>query len=652
MGFGDVPGNYQPISTSELRFGRLPSASDCREEALSFSALPTSQFALKPSTLDMGLSDQQHSLLMHRSGFDMMPEPYSWSWVQNARYNPLHLGSFKRTMDHGSGGGGGGTFSSSSSISGVHPHPTSAPSNYHSISGVPGGSSSGSSASSSLNQQVPGTSSSSSGSLETRDISRSSLSVTNSKTIILSNAPVSHVQQNTQPPNNLASMSKTNTPLPPPTTTPTSSKGTVATTANPPSQAQQQQQLALQRRALLGVNKPASNVLPSAANQRQDAAASQQQQAPTPSTKTVKKEDEKQLQDKMAAVAGESNKKTTMVQSSGRADSGASPPSGSRPLMGDQNSAESVAHTKEGESPSQRVSDAGTGSAAAEPMDVSPSTNKKQSDSTTSMSPVVDKTKSGNSRSLSSSSSTKLEDGESNKALGAWMMSKPADNILQLSRPRKRENDNEKDNEGLPKSKHRRTLFASADAALITSQFARQSMKKEETSASQPLTVTHALNSAVMGLSARNALSNVAAGLPISTSDISAATTAVAAVPHGITKLPLTVAATTPNLSVAQQNAAKLLSIESLQPLQQQQQRVQQQQSTMAAVNSIQDGVAHLVASAGQDKKTVVNAVSASGQAQALPASLAVRRSSTGTNGTNSYQEILHTERVKQALAG
>ena len=59
---------------------------------------------------------------------------------------------------------------------------------------------------------------------------------------------------------------------------------------------------------------------------------------------------------------------------------------------------------------------------------------------------------------------------------------------------------------------------------------------------------------------------------------------------------------------------------------------------------------------AGQDKKAVVNAVSASGQAQALPATnLAMRRSSTGTNGTNgtnSYQEIFHTERVQQALAG
>ena len=163
--------------------------------------------------------------------------------------------------------------------------------------------------------------------------------------------------------------------------------------------------------------------------------------------------------------------------------------------------------------------------------------------------------------------------------------------------------------------------------------------------------MTHALNSAVVGIAgARNAATLSTAGLPISTADVSA-------VSHNITKIPLSVA-TTPSLPTMQNAAAKLLSLDSIQPLQSQQAQQQQQAIAAAAatiMNSVPDGVSggHLAGTVvGQDKKAVVNAVSASGQAQALSMNLAVRRSSTGTNGTNSYQEIYHTERVKQALAG
>ena len=611
VGYSGAPGNYQPISASELRLGRLPSSSDCREEAMSFSMLPTSQFALKPSTMDAELTDQQHSLLVQRySGFDVTLEPYSWSWVRNARLNPL--GGFRRTTDYASG--------SSSSSSGVHP--SSAPSNYHSIgSGLPGSSIGGASSGSSgpsLSQQLPGASSSSS-STEPRDISRSSLSVTSSKTIILSNAPVSHAH----PHNNPAAV-KPNTSVAPPTTTPTSKVPT-----NQPLQSQQQ--LAAQRRGSGGANKTPLNAQ-SALRQRQDTAALQQ--TPAAVTKGTKKEEEKE--DKMAA---ENKKATTPVQSEGAATGQAGGSS-----IGDKNSAESatvlapppagVATLKKGESSSN-----GASSEAAEPMEVSPSITKKSS----TESSLKSQTKADKARSAADSKTKKKskESEANNKALSAWMMSKPAANILQLSRPRKRERNDKEEDEDSPKAKNRRTLFASADAALITSQFARQGIKKEEPSAdtAQPLTVTHALNSAVMGIGARNALSSVA-GLPITSSVVSSA---AAAVSHNITKLPLSVASTTQGLSVAQ-SAAKLLAMDNL----------QQQQAAVAAatVNSVQDGVAHLVATTGQDKKTVVNAVSASGQAQALPGSLAVRRSSTGTNGTNSYQEIFHTERMKQALAG
>ena len=652
-----APGNYQPFSASELRLGRLPSSSDSREEALSFSTLPTSQFALKPSTSDMDLhlTEQQHSLFMQKTGF----EPYSWSWVRNAGLNPLHLGSFRRTSDH-SHGSGGTVSSSNSSGHGAHAYPSSsaAPGNYHPTGGIPGGTVSGSGLllGSSLSQQLPGPSSSSSS--EPVDISRSSLSVTNSKTIILSNAPVSQ-NQSTHLPNSATTSNATNatafkpsTPVAPPTTTPTQTKGVVGTqpgTTTLQSQSQlpqQQQKHAAQKRAGTGTKK--SSPQSTAVRQKQDttAAALQQTQAAVqPSTTKSAKKEDKEKKEKIAAES----KKSVMATATGQLD-GVTPTvtanhaSGeSESLTVNPSSAElatvsptppaSVATSKEVEPSSESVSDGAT----VEPMETSHSSSK--SPESNSVAQKAEKPKSADS-SFSSSTSLvqKSESIESSKALSAWMMSKPSASIQQLSCPRKREHD-ERDGEDLPKTKNRRTLFASADAALITSQFAQQAavIKKEEPTLAQPLTVTHALNSAMAGLGARNVLSSAAAGLPISSTEISTATAAAAAaaVSHTISKLPLSMA-TTPNLSVAQNSATKF----------------QQQE---AVVNSIQDGVAHLAASIGQDKKTVVNAVSASGQAQTLPGNLSVRRSSTGTtgtNGTNSYQEIFHTERMKQAFAG
>lgn len=661
-----APGNYQPFSASELRLSRLPSSSDGREEALSFSTLPTSQFALKPSTSDMDLhlTEQQHSLFMQRTGFDVTLEPYSWSWVQNARLNPLHLGSFRRTSDYSHGSGGNVSSSSNSSCSGHGSHAylssSAAPGNYHPVSGstVIG------SGLSSSSQQLPGPSSSSSS--EPIDISRSSLSVTNSKTIILSNAPLSQ-NQSAHLPNNTASSTtsnptnaatttalKSSTPVAPPTSTPTSTKGVVGgqpgTTTTPQSQSQlpqQQQKVAAQKRPATGTKK--SSPQSTAVRQKQDATAATLQQtqvAVQPSTtKSVKKEDK----EKKGKVAAE-RKKSVMVAASGQLE-GVTPSSATNHTSSESESSTvnpssaesatvsatpptSAATSKDAEPSSKGASDGAT----LEPMDTSCSS--KKSPELNSVPTKAEKPKSADSKGSSSSSSSTLvqksESIESSKALSAWMMSKPSVSIQQLSHPRKREH-NERDGEDFPRTKNRRTLFASADAALITSQFAQQAatIKKEEASIAQPLTVTHALNSAMAGLGASNVLSSGAAGLPISSTEISTVTAAAAAaVSQNMSKLPLSMA-TTPNLSVAQNSPMKL-----------------QQQHQEAVVNSIQDGVAHLAASIGQEKKTVVNAVSASGQAQTLPGNLSVRRSSTGTNGTNSYQEIFHTERMKQALAG
>ena len=611
---GRVP---QPISASELRLGRLPSSSDYREEALSFSSLPTSQFALKPSTSDVELSDQQHSLLTQRAFVDATLEPYSWSWVQNARLNPLQVGSFWRTSDHVSSNISGN--SSSANASNVpYPHPSAVPSNYHPI-GVPGTSVGGSgiASSSMCNQQqlnIPGSSSSSSS--EPRDISRSSLSVTNSKTIILSNAPVSHAQSTssntasaaapaTKTASGAAVVSKPS-PVPPPVP---NAKGVTAQSAKSQQQQPQQPLLPSPGRAGLGSK---SSLNQSPAQQQQDVVPQRQRQG-QPSTKPGKKEN-KEKQDKV--VETKTPNQSESANQAGRSGSS----------VGDQSSTKVAESAVTNPSPKTASSREGEQSKATsnavEPMDTSPSsaTSKKSS-----VPPDVEKSNTTDSK----GSLKKTEGDKSSEALSAWMMSKPAANILQLSCPHKRKR-SESDSDDSPKSKHSRTLFASADAAmLITSQFAKQMIKKEETG--QPLTVTHALNSAVVGIGARNALSTT--GLPL-TSD--------SPISHSLSKLQLPVV-TAPSLPVTH-NAAKLLSIDSIQPLQQHQQ---------AAVNSVQDGGGHIaVASVGQEKKTVVNAVSASGQAQALPASLAVRRSSTGTNGTNSYQEIFHTERMKQALAG
>ncbi len=683
---GHTPGNYQPISASELRLGRLPSSSDYREEALSFSTLPTSQFALKPSSCSaMDLSDQQHSLLTHnRSSIDAMLEPYSWSWVRNAHVNPLHLRR-NTAADHGSSSGGGGAGVGGSTNTGMggnyHPHPFSAPTNYHHQIGGSGGGG-GSSASSSPHyhhqQHVQGGLPSAN---EPRDISRSSLSVTNSKTIILSNAPVSHAPPRATPTPSTASGGGT-TGASASTASVSKTTPVVVPSTKVASQVQlQAQQLAIARRAGLSSKSSSNSAL--LAQQRQDGASQQPRGQPLTTKIGAKKEEHRaKQQDGGSSKAGEKKLATPPTQKSVAAAQKNRSPS----LSGGQSStAESAVlspprTTSGGDSTISGEARSATSDGAAEPMDTSSTsssgTPRKPSESSTTDSQLnAEKLKPSEAR--SSVKKKVVEDGESSKALSAWMVGKPAASILQLSRPRKREHEGEKnddnDDDNPPKTKVRRTLVASAEAAmLISTQFAQQIVKKEESA--QPLTVTHALNSAMVGIAgARNVAAAAAlstAGLPMSTAD---------AISHNITKIPLNLtAATASNLPAMQTAAKQLLALDAIQPLQQQKQQIQhqqpQQQHTTAVmpvavtapttvVNSVPDGIgghlAGVLVGGGQEKKAtaVVNAVSASGQAQALPppqtaTNLAVRRSSTGTNGTNSYQEIFHTERVKQALAG
>lgn len=680
MGRG-APANYQPIGASELRLGRLPSSSEYREEAFSFSTLPTSQFVLKPSSLAVDLGDQQHSLLMHNgSCIDATLEPYSWSWVRNAHVNPLHLR--RTTTDHGSSGGGVGGGGASTGVGGnYHPLPSSAPLNYHHQIGASGGGGSGSNVTSSSphyhhHQHALGSLPSAN---EPRDISRSSLSVTNSKTIILSNAPVSHAPPTATPTPSTASGSSTTNAS---ASTASVSKTTpvvVPSKAAGGNQSQlQAQQLATARKGGLSSKSSPNNAL--LAQQRQDRTSQQPQGQPSPPTKgaSTKKEESKTKQQdggsnkvhEKKSATPPTQKSVTTTQKSGSLSS-----SGGQSSTADSAVSTPPKTTIGGVSDASPVKgDSATTDGAVEPMDTSsPSLSgppRKTSESAATNSQLNgEKLKSSESR---SSVKKAVEDGgESSKAVSVWMVGKPSASILQLSRPRrKREQEEEKndddDDSSPPKTKVRRTLVASAEAALlISSQFAQQIVKKEDTT-SQPLTVTHALNSAVMGIAgARNAAVATAAalstaGLPMSTAD---------AISHNITKIPLSLAATASSLPAMQTAAKQLLALDAIQPLQQQNQQIQHQQQPAVVppaptpapvVNSVPDGIGgHLVgALVGQDKKAtaVVNAVSASGQAQALPpqpaTNLAVRRSSAGTNGTNSYQEIFHTERVKQALAG
>ncbi len=139
---------------------RLPSFSDYREETSTFSSLPTSHFTLRPSSFDTELDEP----------------PTFWNWNHPGN-GPRNEKNWQRHSSVGS--------SSSNSVNSPHPS-SSAPSNYG--SNLYYGAHSNYSRQKS-SQQVPPTVQESSAETKVKDVSRSSLSVTDSKTIVLTNSP-------------------------------------------------------------------------------------------------------------------------------------------------------------------------------------------------------------------------------------------------------------------------------------------------------------------------------------------------------------------------------------------------------------------------------------------------------------------------------
>lgn len=168
------PGVYSNQDFSVLR--RLPSLSDYREEMTTFSSLPTSHFTLKPSSSDTELDEAPMSYWNHSVASDKYLDSSSWSWNQSC----TGLGNEKLWQRQLSGG----TSSSNSrnSNSSHPPHLSLAPSNYG------GNYHPNTTARQKSNQQVQNYENTTSDQ-NVKDVSRSSLSVTNSKTIILTNTP-------------------------------------------------------------------------------------------------------------------------------------------------------------------------------------------------------------------------------------------------------------------------------------------------------------------------------------------------------------------------------------------------------------------------------------------------------------------------------
>lgn len=138
-----------------------------------FSSLPTSHFTLRPSSSDAEL-EQSPTQFWNQTSFGYKSNSEEWNWNQT--------GSDRESWQRKSSGEQISGISSSS----TYPHPSPAPSNFgSSIIG-----STNSSRCLSAQQQVGTTDQeTSAGSTNKKEMSRSSLSVTDSKTIVLTNSP-------------------------------------------------------------------------------------------------------------------------------------------------------------------------------------------------------------------------------------------------------------------------------------------------------------------------------------------------------------------------------------------------------------------------------------------------------------------------------
>ncbi len=167
-----TPDAYTNSEFSVLR--RLPSLSDYREEMTTFSSLPTSHFTLKPSSSDTEMDESPMSYWNQSSSGDRFSD--SWSW------NFSGIGSDKHLHRPLLSGNNISSRANSSSFHSSHNYSTALGHGYR--SGVTQRQKS--------NQQVQGGSDiQTSGNGNVKDVSRSSLSVTDSKTIVLTNTPAS-----------------------------------------------------------------------------------------------------------------------------------------------------------------------------------------------------------------------------------------------------------------------------------------------------------------------------------------------------------------------------------------------------------------------------------------------------------------------------
>ena len=157
-------------------FRRIPSLSDCREEMTNFSSLPTSHFTLKPSSSDTELDEAPMSYWNQSVASDKYLYSSSLSWNQSC----TGLGNEKYWQRQSA--------SSNSRKNSNSPHLSSAPANY-------GGYHPNSTVRQKSHQQVQNYENTSSDQ-SVKNVSRSSLSVTDSKTIILTNTP-SHSSHST-----------------------------------------------------------------------------------------------------------------------------------------------------------------------------------------------------------------------------------------------------------------------------------------------------------------------------------------------------------------------------------------------------------------------------------------------------------------------
>lgn len=153
-------------------FRRIPSLSDYREEMTTFSSLPTSYFTLKPSSSDTEPDETPMSYWNQSVASDKYLDSSSWNWNQPC----TGFGNEKYWQRP--------SVSSNSRNNNNSPHLSSAPANY-------GGYHPNSTVKQKSNQQVHNYENASDQSV--KDVSRSSLSVTDSKKIILTTpTPSSH----------------------------------------------------------------------------------------------------------------------------------------------------------------------------------------------------------------------------------------------------------------------------------------------------------------------------------------------------------------------------------------------------------------------------------------------------------------------------